>query len=213
MTKDKLPFADCDEFTLQASACQTTEEELISLLNRAREGSTEAYFVLRQRYRPLIDASVSRFTAQSMSLQEREDLREEAERVFLSAVSTYNTEQESVDFGLYAKICLRNGLVSEMRSLKARHRLGIVPLEADEISEAEDPASDLVEAERFHRLYQMIHRSLSPFENDVWWRFVSGISVKTIAGQVGKDERSVHNAIYRIRKKLRSLLSDDGKGL
>jgi DNA-directed RNA polymerase specialized sigma subunit len=54
--------------------------------------------------------------------QEYADMREEADRVFLGAVSSFDTEQDAVDFGLYAKICLRNGLVSEWRHLQALHR-------------------------------------------------------------------------------------------
>lgn len=185
------------------------DETLEALLLEARDGSQEALHALRTRYKPLLDASVARYTTQEMTLQEREDMREEAERVFLSAVSTYDTEQDAVDFGLYAKICLRNGLVSEMRSLSVRHRLGIVPLETEEMSEEDDPGHALVEAERFHRLYNMIHEHLSEFENTVWWMYVSGISVRRISERVGKDERSIHNAIYRIRKKLRVLLADE----
>ncbi len=187
----------------------TFDETLQALLLAAREGSREALQALRTRYKPLLDASVARYTTQEMTLQEREDMREEADRVFLSAVSTYDTEQDAVDFGLYAKICLRNGLVSEMRSLNARHRLGIVPLESEEMSEEDDPGHAMVEAERFRRLYNLIYEHLSEFENTVWWMYVSGVSVKRIAERVEKDERSVHNAIYRIRKKLRVLLTDE----
>ncbi len=183
------------------------EESVISLLERAKKGSTEACQLLRFRYRPLLEASVSRFVTDSMTLQEKQDLKEEAERIFLTAVSTYDTEQEAVDFGLYAKICLRNGLVSEMRSLYSRRRLDIVPMEQEILSE-EDPARHVAENERFLKLSSMITAHLSPFENSVWWRFVSGADVKEIARQIGKDERSIHNAIYRIRKKLRLLLSD-----
>lgn len=184
------------------------DEELRALLLQARDGSAEALRLLRLKYRPLLDSSVSRFFTERMTLQEKEDLREEAEQIFITAVSTFDMEQDAVDFGLYAKICLRNGLVTELRNQTARHRLGIVPLEVRELSHEEDPATTVVEAERFQKLYQTIQKNLSNYENRVWWGFVSGVSVKQIAREVGKDERSVHNAIYRIRKKLRELLAD-----
>lgn len=195
------------EKTIRQDPSATDEESVVSLLERAKKGSTEAYQLLRFRYRPLLDASVGRFVTDGMTLQERQDLKEEAERIFLTAVSTYDTEQDAVDFGLYAKICLRNGLVSEMRSLYSRRRLDIVPMEQEILSE-EDPTRHVEEDERFRKLSGMITAHLSPFENSVWWRFVSGADVKEIARQIGKDERSIHNAIYRIRKKLRLLLSN-----
>ncbi len=195
------------EKAMRQDVSTADEESVVSLLERTKKGSAEAYQLLRFRYRPLLETSVNRFSSDGMTLQEREDLKEEAERIFLTAVSTYDTEQVAVDFGLYAKICLRNGLVSEMRSLYSRRRLDIVPMEQEILSE-EDPARHVVDEERFRKLSGMITAHLSPFENSVWWRFVSGSDVKEIARQIGKDERSVHNAIYRIRKKLRLLLSD-----
>ncbi len=211
MMKDKPPFADKNDVSVKEDHDTEAHEGLLSLLLRAREGSGEALQKLRQRYRPLIDASVSRYAYDYLNLQDVADLQEEADRVFLSAISTYDTEQTGVDFGLYAKICLRNGLVSEMRRLSARRRLGIVPLEDQELPQEADPSADMVETEQFQKLYQTIRRNLSDFENLVWWHYVSGVSVKEIAVKVEKDERSVHNAIYRIRKKLRSLLSQERK--
>lgn len=209
MIRNDRFFAETKEKNFDESTGSVSrDDELRALLLQAREGSAEALRLLRVKYRPLLDASVSRFFTERMTLQEKEDLREEAEQIFITAVSTFDIEQDAVDFGLYAKICLRNGLVTERRSQTARHRLGIVPLEAQEIPHGEDPAATIVEAERFHRLYQMIRQNLSDYENRVWWGFVSGVSVKQIAKEVGKDERSVHNAIYRIRKKLRELLTD-----
>ncbi len=205
MTKDPNNPIYQDDATVQ----ELSPEKLTELLSRAREGSLSAYQGLRQKYRPLIESSVLRYTTADMTLQEKEDMKEEAERVFLAAISTYDTEQEGVDFGLYAKICLRNGLVSEVRRLHVRHRLGIVPLESEMLPTDEDPGHAIEEAERFRRLYGMIYECLSSFENEVWWRYVSGISVRQIAKAVDKDERSVHNAIYRIRKKLRNLLSTE----
>ena len=207
MKKDQA-YAD-DRIDLSEREKNTVDDTITRLLSEARNGSLEALQALRHRYKPLLDTSVARYTTVEMSLQEKEDMREEAERIFLSAVSTYDTEQDAVDFGLYAKICLRNGLVSEMRSLSARHRLGIVPLEAEELPGGDDPGHALLEAEKFRRLYHMIREHLSEMENTVWWMYVSGVSVRNIAEKIGKDERSVHNAIYRIRKKLRILLENE----
>ncbi len=207
MPKEKISSLPLGADALRQDTLIAEDDSLASLLDRAKKGSAEAYQLLRSRYRPLMESSVSKFLSDGMTLQEKEDLREEAERVFLTAVSTYDTEQDAVDFGLYAKICLRNGLVSEMRSLYSRRKLDIVPIE-DELPTEEDPARHVADEERFRKLSGMITAHLSPFENSVWWRFVSGADVKEIARQIGRDERSVHNAIYRIRKKLRLLLSD-----
>ena len=183
---------------------------LRELLASAQDGSREAYLALRAKYRPLIEASITRFAVTDMTDQERADLREEAERVFLSAVSSFDVEQDAVDFGLYAKICLRNGLVSEWRHLQALRRMTPLPLPEEELA-SESPAEELEEEERFLRLRRTVSGYLSDFENRVWWQYVTGVSVSEIARELGREERAVHNAVYRIRKKLRERLSSSGE--
>lgn len=179
------------------------------LVLQAQAGSREAHLALTAKYRPLLDASVARFGASEMTDQERRDIREEAERVFLGAISSYDTEQDAVDFGLYAKICLRNGLVSEWRHLQTLRRVVSLPMEEELSADLTipDPARELEEEERFSQLCRTVREQLSDYENKVWWQYVTGISVSDIAEGLGRDERSVHNAIYRIRKKLREKLT------
>ena len=181
-----------------------------ALVLQAQAGSQEACTALLIRYRPLLDASVARFESAELSEQERTDLRAEAERIFLNAISSFDTELEGVDLGLYAKICLRNGLVSEWRHLCALRRNTPLPLQEQELVEP-DPASVLEEEERFHQLCRTVRGLLSDFENSVWWQYVTGVSVADIAREMGRDERSVHNAIYRIRRKLRERLTPPGE--
>ena len=183
-----------------------------SLVLQAQAGSREAHLALAAKYRPLLDASVARFGTSELTEQERRDLREEAERIFLGAISSFDAEQEAVDFGLYAKICLRNGLISEWRHLQSLRRIVPLPI-SEELSvhlTTPDPAQEMVEDERFSQLCRTVRSYLSDFENRVWWQYVTGISVADIAAELGCDERAVHNAIYRIRKKLRQRLTPHG---
>ncbi len=183
-----------------------TDPAVRDLICQAQAGSGEAHRTLRIKYRPLLDAQIARFSVSEMTRQERADLREEAERVFLTAISSYDTTQDAVDFGLYAKICLRNGLISEWRRMEARRKVLTVPLQ-EEPTTREDPSARLVEEEGFRRLCQIVRSYLSDFENRVWWQYVTGVPVSEIAEGLGCDEKSVHNAIYRIRRKLREKLT------
>ena len=184
---------------------------LRELLLQAQGGSREAYLALCAKYRPLLESAVARFDSSQMTHQELADMREEAERVFLCAISSFDTEQDMVDFGLYAKICLRNGLISEWRHIQARRRVTAIPLDEtiDHLPAegSEDLAARMVEDESFRRLCRTVREHLSDLENRVWWPYVTGVSVPEIARDLGRDERSVHNAIYRIRRKLRDKLT------
>lgn len=182
------------------------------LILRAQGGSDDACRELRRKYRPLIEASVARFGASELTRQERSDLLEEADRVFLGAISTYDCEQDAVDFGLYAKICLRNRLISEWRHMESRRR--VVPVEDTGAVAAPDPVEDdpagrVVEEEAFVALCRTVRSHLSDFENRVWWPYVTGVPVADIAKTLDCDERAVHNAVYRIRRKLRERIATD----
>ena len=70
----------------------------------------------------------------------------------------------------------------------------------------EDPSLRVLEQESLKTLYSVIRDNLSELEYRVWKMYMSGLTARQIGDSIGKDERSVSNAIYRIRKKLRATL-------
>lgn len=181
-------------------------DDLRRLIRDAQAGSQEAYAALRQQYAPLVQAQLRRFLLSCRTKQEQVDLTEEAEYAFLSAVSSYDTEQDEVSFGLYARVCIHNGLVSEIRHLETLRRLPVVPLPEHTPEARADVAADVASDEQFAGLCCLVRESLSAYENRVWWAYVAGTPVSQIASELGRDEKSVYNAIYRIRQKLRRRL-------
>ena len=186
-------------------------ENLLSLVQKARDGSQEALDALKHQYAPLIEGSIARHTLPDMSLQDQIDIREEANIIFSTAVCNYNSSAEGVEFGLYAKICLENGLVSYIRSYFRRKKNPILSLENVEVSVGGNSEflQSIVDAEDTANLVKFIQSKLSDYENRVWWMYVSGMSASAIATTLGNTEpKSVSNAIYRIRKKLRGILPE-----
>ncbi len=179
-----------------------TLESLNSLLIAAKAGEQHAFEELLERYSPLIESLTSVF---ALSDPDADDFRQEACIAFYHAIKHFDMQQTAVQFGLYAKTCIRNRLISYARVMKRQE--GTVSLaESDEIGESNDPLQTLLEKEDYLALYRRIESVLSPYENRVWWTYLSGRTAREIACQLGKDERSVQNAIYRIRKKLRDAL-------
>lgn len=177
-------------------------------IERIRDGCQEAFSELLEQYRPLIESLVSRYGGESLSLTDREDLRQEAVMSFYHAILSYDLEQSEVEFGLYAKICVSNTLTSQLRIRKRREvELLTESLSTDcFVHDSEDPEGRLLEQERVKALYSVIRQNLSDFEYRVWQCYMSGRTAAEIGAWVGRDEKSVSNAIYRIRKKLRALL-------
>ena len=135
-------------------------------------------------------------------------MHEEAERAFLRAVTRYDLESPRITFGAFAKICMRNGLISARNELYEIRR-ETVALEDEELVDDGDVAAELADEENFRHLCRVVSGHLSDYENRIWWQYVMGVSVADIAKGLSRDERSVHNAIYRIRKKLRKRLTLD----
>lgn len=189
---------------------ETRENNLMlqTLIVAAKQNDENAFEELLKRYTPLIESMTLQFVSSDASSQDREDLRQEAILGFYKALTRFDTEQNEVQFGLYAKECIRNRLISYMRTEKKRVR--VFPLESGEsvdIADAEqDPVNRLVEQENYLALYDRICSTLSPYENRVWWMYLSGRTASEIGKQLGKDARSVQNAVYRIRRKLRSVI-------
>jgi DNA-directed RNA polymerase specialized sigma24 family protein len=70
-----------------------------------------------------------------------------------------------------------------------------------------DPLQMIVAKEKTEELVRSIKNNLSDYENRVWWMYVSGMSPSEIAKEIGEvDAKSVSNAVYRIRKKLRNVI-------
>ena len=187
--------------------------ELICIIRRAQSGNEESFRILRERYTPLIDGCVHRHILSDMQSQDIEDLCAEALVNFCNAVCSYDCGSDGVEFGLYAKICIDNGLVSFVRSYSRRSKNKVVPLDWQRIERSDSVSRDFldtfVDRENASALVDQIKCNLSDYENRVWWLYVSGMSISDIAEKIGdRDARSVSNAVYRIRKKLRSCLQE-----
>lgn len=184
--------------------------ELRILIEAVRNGDQQAFASLLSQYTPLIESAVSKFSSDSEVAFAKDDLRQEATLVFYNSILTYDLEQTEVEFGLYAKICISNALVSRLRVLKR----GIAESLTDSQTESlfvrdnvyEDPGARILEQEKVKALYSIIRKNLSDLEYSIWQLYMSGRTAGEIAALVSKDEKSVSNAIYRIRKKLRVLL-------
>ena len=186
----------------------STHEITPKLICRVRRGDDSAFGELLEKYSPLIEASVVRALGEGELEPYRDDFRQEATVAFYNSILTYDTEQHEVEFGLYAKICIANALISQLRVLKKRNaeRLSDASVEGLLLNSLEDPSLKILEQESLESLYSIIRGNLSEFEYRVWQLYISGRTAREIGVVVGKDERSVNNAIYRIRRKLRAQL-------
>lgn len=178
------------------------------LLLLAKEGDGDAFARLVNEYKPMLDTSVAPYRTE-LSDQDIEDLNQEALLAFHRAVQSYELLYGNVSFGLYAKICVGKAIISALRQLKKNAGVVVISLEDVEPSEfvTGDPADSVIERENAAELRSFIRENLSKYENSVWWMHYSGMSIDEIAESLGSSKKSVSNALARIKRKLRSLLS------
>lgn len=182
--------------------------DIKELILSVRNGDQEAFVTLLHKYKPLIESSVNRFSSDESFSLYHEDLKQEAAVVFYNSILAYDLDQTEVEFGLFAKICIHNALVSQLRLLKKRsaETLEIMPDDLFFAQDSDDPSVKVLEQERLKSLYAVIRKNLSDMEYSIWQLYVSGRSAAEMARLLGISEKSVSNAVYRIRKKLRALL-------
>lgn len=183
------------------------KEYIKSLVIDAQGGDQNAFAKLLEVYDPLISSMVSKFRIDGMSVADEEDLRQEAVLAFYSSLVSYDPNISGVEFGLYAKVCICNRLVSQMRIMKKHFSHSVLSYELFEnIAGQDDPASRVVELEEERSLLRLINDNLSKYEQKVFRMYVSGMSALDMAKKLDSSEKSVSNAVYRIRKKLKNII-------
>ncbi len=185
-------------------------EQLHTKILSVRAGDQSAFSDLLVSYDPLLCAEVSRH-ATGLGKQDVEDLRQCALLALYRAALNFDLSQSDVEFGLYAKICITNALVSQLRVIN-RYRTEVsVPDARDANEVGEDPAARVMQEEAAAALYARVRALLSPYENRVWALYMAGLPVGEIARRLQKDTHSIENAVYRIRKKLRAALGNGAR--
>jgi len=174
------------------------DKVLYEKLLAVKNGSDSAFSSLCEDYEALVESMTQSFF-ESCSNIDKEDLRQEARMAFYQAAMTFSLEQDGVTFGLYAKICIRNRLISIRRKYTTQSKLKLKQ-NAEELSMAAEVTSVMP---RRTLLTEEVMKLLSPFEQKVFALYAQKCSYSEIARMLSRSEKSIDNAIYRIKRKLR----------
>lgn len=186
-----------------------SDAELQSFAVKGDRGAEEA---LAGRYIQLVRAC-----ARPLFLAggDSEDLIQEGTFGLVTAIRQYNPES-GASFRTFAEHCIKMRLYS---AIKSASRLKHFPLNDGVSFEqlSEDPSTQLSVFPEFLRrspedlvlareskeeLYLALSDRLSGFEMKVLRLYLDGLSYRDISVKLGKDAKSVDNAVQRIRRKL-----------
>jgi RNA polymerase sporulation-specific sigma factor len=186
-------------------------KDVNELINLVIAGNSEAFSVLVDRYNPMLKKILSTYTTDEMSKEDVEDLTQEELIAFYRAIINFDREQNDVEFGLYAKICITNSMISYKRAAAKKSNESLIgDEEMNSIFDPDGEVSEFFQRQESEReLGEQIEKTLSQYENEVWSYYVNGYSSREIAAKLGSSEKSIDNAIFRIRRKLKTLLIAD----
>ena len=170
------------------------------LLFAAKNGDNSAFAELTKKYAPLIDSMTEKyFRLCDGTAEGYEDLRQEGFLAFYRALLSFDCEQDKVSFGLYAKICMRNRMVSILRKSRSEKKHNT---KAEKLGEAVSaPQGDSM---NIREISAAAVRLLTKYEKTVFYMYLDGKSYRDIALSLGRNEKSVDNALFRAKAKLRS---------
>lgn len=180
---------------------EQTDEELIA---RIRSGETGVMEFLLEKYKPLVKKQ-----ARTMYLMggENEDLIQEGMIGLFRAISTYRQGEGS--FYGFALLCINRQMYTAVQaSARKKHEPlnAYVSLDEEPQMPLEDsPETMLLLQEKEGKREDMIARHLSSLEKKVLALYLEGMSYGQIAEQIGRPEKSVDNAIQRLKKKLKKV--------
>lgn len=181
------------------------------LVASAAAGDQQAMARLIQALMPLVNRRVSLLA--SRHSDERDDFRQEGAVGLLDAVHHFDPQRQ-VPFAAYASLCVDRRILSALRARSRKKNLlfqDAVSLEEIELpaSSAEDPEDVLLGREQQQALKKAMEQNLSQRERRVLDAYLSGRTYRTIAADLGVSEKSVDNAMQRVRRKLSASLFTD----
>ena len=181
-------------------------DEVERLLPMIRRGSNAAFLRLSELYAPLLEREVARYAA-SLPPADLDDLRQSASVSLYRAALAFHGDR-GVTFGLFAKICIVNGIADSLRYIRGKGTM----LSMEDLDEREQPDDEpnpqslLLDKEQAGETRRQIRSMLSPLEYEIFEMYISGFYYAEIASRIGKSQKSVDNALCRIKKKLRQNL-------
>jgi len=187
-----------------------SDEEVVSL---AQNGDEKAVSFIFEKY-----SSYVRRIARPFFLLggDAEDVAQEGMIGLFKAITSFNNKS---GFKSYVFTCVKNRIISAIRKSNSNKNLplnayisltGYTDNDLDKssifIGESEDPETLFINLERSKEFKERIDGVLSKYENTIMTLYLQGYSYSEIAEKLGKNSKSIDNAMQRIRKKIETCL-------
>lgn len=189
-----------------------SDEEIVKL---SRDGDGYATEYLMEKYRNFVRAKSRTYF---LIGADNEDIIQEGMIGLYKAIRDYKSDAQA-SFKSFAELCITRQIIT---AIKTATRQKHIPLNSyislskpvyddenerillDTVMERHrlDPEEIMLDKERFLSIEEKLSKILSKLEWIVLTKYLEGMSYIEIASQIGKSEKSIDNALQRIKKKI-----------
>lgn len=185
-----------------------------ALVQRAKNGDTDALAQLITRFLPLIKNRAARYSFVGL---EQDDFVQEGLIGLFTAVKNYDAGR-SASFRTYANLCIYSRMISCLNDLLSKKHLPLndyLPIDSLNTSHQEilsqgesDPLEMYLRREEAQIRQEKIKTLLSGLEQETLTLYLSGHSYEEMAKLLHCTTKAVDNALQRVRRKLRDSQQD-----
>ncbi len=191
-----------------------TDEELIE---RYREGDEAAADYLMEKYKNLVRSKASTMFILGGDTQ---DLIQEGMIGLFKAVRDYDAGRDACFF-TFAQLCVSRNIFTAVQKSGRKKNAPLnyyVSIYGQETTDdtglgigsiKDNPENIMISKERLEQVEQAIETELSSLERQVIELRMTGMGYDEISRVLGRDSKSVDNALQRIKSKLRKYIMPD----
>ncbi len=171
------------------------------LLAAAQSGKHSAQNEIILQLTPLLQRLTGRYFIIGA---DKEDLLQEARIGLHNAIQSYDPAK-GADFLAYARTCIHNNIISaikEAHGLKHAPLNKSVELHSTPLFSYDSPMDLVIIRETLESILAIAEHQLSKLEKQVLFLYLDGLTYREISHLLHCSEKSVSNALCRIRSKL-----------
>jgi len=178
-------------------------DDINAIVKKAKDNDEKSYELLLSKYSNLITKYSNIYSKMCVDAPgfEFDDMVSESKIALYNAIKNYD-EDSGLTFGLFLKICIKNRLISCVRKAMSLKRKNLIHVPSQPYNGNDGNMYNV------SSLIKGAKELLSKFEYQVFeLHFINGQTIPELSVSLKKDVKSINNAIYRIRTKLKNLLN------
>ena len=197
-----------------------SDSELFSLICEENEDAKDILFI---KYKYIIDIVIKKYAFSAMKYGfEYKDLYQEALVGFSDAINSYKDDKKA-SLSTFISLCVDRRLQNAIKKAgRIKNKIFLDSLSLDHVYEqyeiplrdiisdnsSNDPLVNITKDEELDELLDIIEKSLSTSEYEVYKLLITGLSYIEIAKVLNKNPKQIDNAIQRIKNKVKFILKN-----